>query len=63
MKDASMKGKPTNAPQLYTEPPAVRRKLAESYRKLANGKKYTPAERAEFAEMAKTWERTLPKKK
>jgi hypothetical protein len=63
MKDGSMRRKPTKAPKPYTEPPAVRRKLADSYRKLANGKKYTPAERAEFARMADSWERTLPKKK
>jgi len=58
-----MKRKTAGAPQLYTEPPAVRRKLAASYRKLAEGRKYTPAERAEFARMADSWERTLPKKK
>jgi len=58
-----MKRKTANASKLYTEPPAVRRKLAASYRKLAEGKRYTPAERAEFARMAQSWERTLPKKK
>lgn len=45
----------------YTEPVAVRRKLAEAYRALANGKKHTPPDRKEFARMADAWAATLPK--
>lgn len=43
------------------EPVEVRRKMAEEYRRLAVGKKYTPAERAEFLRMADAWAKTLPK--
>jgi hypothetical protein len=50
-------------PKLYTEPEGVRRKLAAAYRKLATGKRFTPAERAEFARMADAWAATLPQKK
>jgi hypothetical protein len=35
--------------------------LVAEYRKIAAGKRFTPAERAEFARMADKWERTLPK--
>jgi len=45
-----------------TEPEAVRRKLAEAFRKHAGGRRFTPAERAEFARMADAWERTVEKK-
>ena len=45
----------------YTEPEHVRRKLAEAYRKEAGNPRWKKAERAEFARMADSWERTLPK--
>ncbi len=44
------------------EPEAARRKLAEAYKKLATGRRFTPAERTEFARMADAWAATLPKK-
>ena len=50
-------------PKMYTEPVEVRRKLAKAYRKDAANPKWTPAERAEFARMADSWARTLPKEK
>jgi hypothetical protein len=53
--------KAKSEPAMYTVPEAVRRKLAAAYRKIAAGKRFTPAERAEFARMADAWERTLPK--
>ena len=42
-------------------PAAARGKLVTGYRKLATVKKYTEAERAEFARMADSWAATLPK--
>jgi hypothetical protein len=51
-------------PDLHTEPEHIRRGLAESYRKRSMEKRWTDAERAEFARMADSWERTLsPKNK
>lgn len=44
------------------EPEHVRRKLVAGYRKLADGKRLSKAERAEFARTADLWERTLPEK-
>ena len=41
---------------------ADRRKLVAAYRRLAQGRRFTPAERAEFARMASAWERTLTPK-
>ncbi len=37
-----------------------RRELAEAYRKLSRGRRFTPAERATFAGMANAWAATLP---
>ena len=53
------KSKPQPQP-MHTVPESARRKLAAAYRKQAAGKRFTPAERAEFARMAEAWERTLP---
>ena len=47
---------------LYVEPEAVRRKLAASYREMSQDRKRTPRDRAAFARMAESWERTLPKR-
>jgi hypothetical protein len=55
-----MKNNKTQA--IYSEPPAVRRKLAEELRKLATGRRFKPAERAEFARMSTAWAATLPEK-
>jgi hypothetical protein len=49
-------------PTTYTEPESVRRKLAEAYRERSKETRWTPAERASFARMAESWERTLSKK-
>lgn len=54
-----MKDKPTPPP--HREPETVRRKLAEAYGKLATGRRFTAAERAEFGRMAAAWAATLPK--
>ena len=43
----------------HTEPEHVRRKLAESYRHEATNKRWKKNERATFALMADSWERTL----
>lgn len=43
----------------YVDPPAVRRRFADELRRLATGRKFKPAERAELARMADAWERTL----
>lgn len=42
-----------------TEPATVRRKLADAYDKLANGHRFTAAERIEFARIAEAWRATL----
>jgi hypothetical protein len=47
----------------HTEPEHVRAKLAASYRRLASGRRFSKAERAEFGRMADSWERTLHKAK
>ncbi len=52
--------KPKPQSPIYTVPEPARRKLAAAYRKVATGKRFTPAERVEFARMADAWERTLP---
>jgi hypothetical protein len=57
MKRANAKPMP-----IHAEPEAVRRKLAEAYRKLATGRRFTPIERTEFARMADAWAATLPNK-
>ena len=49
-------------PTIHAEPEHVRRKLAATFAKLASGKRFTKAERAEFARMADAWAKTLPKK-
>jgi len=56
-----MKPKRSKAAGTYTEPEAARRKLSAAYRKRAGDKRYTQAERAEFARMADAWAATLPK--
>jgi hypothetical protein len=53
--------KPKAIATMHTVPEPARRKLAAAYRKIATGRRFTPAERAEFARMADAWERTLPK--
>jgi len=50
-------------PNMHTEPEPVRRKLAADYRKRSTEKRWTDEERATFARMAESWERTLPKKR
>lgn len=49
-------------PTIHTVPEAVRRQLATDYRKRSTEKRWTDEERATFARMAESWERTLPKK-
>jgi hypothetical protein len=49
-------------PTIHAEPEHVRRKLAATLARLATGKRFTKAERAEFARMSEAWARTLPKK-
>lgn len=49
----------TTRPPMHTEPPAVRRKLAETYRRRAADPKLTPQERRTFASMADAWQATL----
>jgi hypothetical protein len=49
-------------PTIHTEPEHVRRKLAAALRKRSRQARWTDAERAEFARMAESWERTLPEK-
>jgi hypothetical protein len=53
------KNQPAPSP-MHTVPEHVRRGLAEDYRAIANGKRFTKAERAEFARMAERWASTLP---
>jgi hypothetical protein len=48
-----------NPATLHTDPPPVRRRFAANLRTLATDKRFTRAERAEFAKMAGAWERTL----
>ncbi len=55
------RGKPKTL-ELYTQPEAVRRKLAAGLRKRSRESRWTDGERAEFARMAESWERTLPEK-
>jgi len=50
-----------NPPKMHVEPEAVRRKLAEAYRKEADNRRWTKKERAAFLAMAESWERTLKK--
>jgi hypothetical protein len=50
-------------PNMHTEPEPVRRQLAADYRKRSTEKRWTDEERATFARMAESWERTLPDKK
>ena len=45
----------------YTENERVRRRLATALRKRSRESRWTEAERAEFARMAASWERTLPR--
>jgi hypothetical protein len=47
----------------YPDSEQARRRIAEAFRKLADGRRFTPAERVEFAQMADGWASTLPKKK
>ena len=58
-----MKAKRTKSHPMSTVSERVRRQLAAKYRALAQKARYTPAERAEFARMAASWESTLPKEK
>jgi hypothetical protein len=48
-------------PKMFTEPEAVRRKLAEVCRKETDNRRWTKKERAAFRLMAEAWERTLKK--
>ena len=53
--------KPESKPEpMHNVPESARRKLAAAYRKNATAKRFTPAERMEFARMADAWEKTLP---
>ena len=45
------------------EPEHVRLKLADAYRLEASNKRWKKKERAAFAQMADSWQRTLAKKK
>ena len=51
-----------NTESVSPEPESVRRKLAEDYRKRSKETRWTDEERATFARMAESWERTLPRK-
>jgi hypothetical protein len=46
---------------LHVVPEHVRRRFADALRRLAGDKRFTPAERIEFARMADAWAKTLPK--
>jgi hypothetical protein len=50
-------------PTMFTVPAAGRSRLAIEYRAIANGKRFTKAERLEFGRMADRWGATLPEKK
>jgi hypothetical protein len=54
--------KRTNQKSRHVQPEHVRRKVAMELRKLATVRRFTDAERAEFARMAESWQRTLPQK-
>ncbi|MDB5328919.1 MAG: hypothetical protein JWP03_70 [Phycisphaerales bacterium] len=58
MKGGTMKATPLT--MTHPEPEAARRKLVAALRKRAVSKRYTPAERAEFARIADAWAATLP---
>ncbi len=45
----------------HAEPERIRRKLADAFRNEAENKHWTKKERAAFAFMAATWEKTLKK--
>lgn len=49
-------------PRMHTEPLAVRRKLADEYRRQASNPKLTRRERAAFARLADAWQATLAEK-
>lgn len=49
----------SNHPSMHKEPLAVRRKLAQDYRRQASNSKLTPQEREAFARMADAWQATL----
>ncbi len=51
-----------NRPTMHTEPLAVRRKLAEAYRRQSSNPKLSRKERRTFASMADAWEATLDEK-
>ena len=52
--------KPTpKRPPMHTEPPAVRRKLAEAYRRQAGNPKLNRRDREAFARMSDAWQATL----
>ena len=46
---------------LHVVPEPARHCFADALRRLAGGKRFTPAERMEFARMADAWAKTLPK--
>lgn len=45
----------------YVEPASVRQKLAEAYRHESQNNRWKKTERAMFALMAESWQRTLEK--
>ena len=47
---------------MHTEPLAVRRKLADEYRRQASNPKLNRRERAAFAKLADAWQATLAEK-
>lgn len=46
-------------PPMHTEPVAVRRELAEAYRRQADNRKWTRGERQSFARMGEAWAASL----
>lgn len=50
------------ASRMYGESAAVRKKIADGYRKLAMAKGWKRKDRAEFLRMAEAWEATLTKR-
>lgn len=48
--------------EIHAEPEHVRRKIADAFRHEAENKRWKKNERAAFAFMADSWERTLKKR-
>ena len=58
----SKRNRQPDRPTMHVEPLAVRRKLADEYRRQADNPKLTRRERADFAKLADAWQATLAEK-